>query len=63
MAGEFDPYHRWLGIRPEERPISYYRLLGLVVGEDDADVIQDAVDQRMAHIRNYQTGPHSADSQ
>lgn len=63
MGKVFDPYHRWLGIRPEDRPLSHYRLLGLVASEDDQDVIQDAADSRMAHVRTYQTGPHAADSQ
>ena len=26
---EFDPYHRWLGIPPEEQPADHYRLLGI----------------------------------
>jgi hypothetical protein len=29
MAGPFDPYHRWLGIPPQEQPPNHYRLLAL----------------------------------
>ncbi len=29
MAGELDPYHRWLGISAKHQPANYYRLLGL----------------------------------
>ena len=45
MSKIFDPYHKWLGIRPEEQPANYYRLLA---------------DQRMAHIRSFQTGNDAA---
>ena len=62
-AESFDPYHKWLGIPPAERPITYYRLLGLATFEDDGDVISDAADRQMAHVRNYQTGKHSELSQ
>lgn len=63
MPDRFDAYHVWLGIPPEEQPPNYYRLLGLKQFEDNADAIEAAVDQRMAHLRNYQTGKHSELSQ
>lgn len=63
MAKEFDPYHRWLGIPPKEQPANHYRLLGLSLFESDPEVIRDAAAQRMAHVRSYQLGPHSALSQ
>ena len=59
MAAAMDPYHRWLGIPPEEQPAHHYRLLGIRLFEDDADVIENAADQRMAHLRNFQSGKHS----
>lgn len=59
MANGFDPYHRWLGIPPEEQPPHHYRLLAIRAFEGDPDVIQNAVDQRMAHLRNYQSGQHA----
>ncbi|HVX60543.1 MAG TPA: PA14 domain-containing protein [Pirellulales bacterium] len=59
----FDPYRKWLGIPPAEQPPNHYRLLALGPFEDDPEVIESAVDQRMAHIRTFQTGPHSALSQ
>ena len=37
---KFDPYHRWLGIPPEEQPAHFYRLLGIKALEDNADVIE-----------------------
>jgi hypothetical protein len=63
MAEQFDPYHRWLGIRPEEQPANHYRLLGLANFEDDPEVIRDAAAQRMAHVRTYQLGKNQALSQ
>ena len=63
MPEKFDPYHKWLGIRPEEQPINHYRLLGLTLFEDDPDTIAHAADQRMGHVRSFQTGSHAALSQ
>ena len=63
MSDEFDPYYKWLGIRPEERPISHYRLLGLAAFEEDTDLISNASDQRMSFLKTFQTGPHSRLSQ
>jgi hypothetical protein len=63
MPRSFDPYHRWLGIRPEEQPPNHYRLLGLALFEDDSEAISDAAQRQMAHVRTYQLGPNSAVSQ
>ena len=59
MTKPFDPYHTWLGIRPEEQPPNHYRLLALQLFEDNADTIEHAADQRMAHLRTLQAGRHS----
>jgi hypothetical protein len=58
MSTEFDPYHRWLGIRPEEQPADHYRLLGLTRFEDDLEVIRDAAERQMGHVRHYALGPY-----
>ncbi|HUY89786.1 MAG TPA: SUMF1/EgtB/PvdO family nonheme iron enzyme [Pirellulales bacterium] len=63
MSEAFDPYRKWLGIPPAEQPPHHYRLLGVGLFEDDPDVIESAADQRMAHLRTFQAGPHSALSQ
>ncbi|HPP54247.1 MAG TPA: hypothetical protein PK777_14945 [Thermoguttaceae bacterium] len=60
---KFDPYYTWLGIPPEEQPPDYYRLLGVRPFEDNPTVIENLADQRMAHIRTFQTGPRSKESQ
>ena len=63
MASGFDPYYKWLGIPSEEQPPNHYRLLGLRLFEGDPEVIEAAWDQRMAHLRTYQTGHYAALSQ
>lgn len=63
MADTFDPYHRWLSIPPDEQPPNHYRLLGLKVLEDDADVIDSAADRQMTHVRTFQSGKFAEHSQ
>jgi hypothetical protein len=63
MSNVFDPYYTWLGIPPEEQPADHYRLLGLRQFEANPDVISNASDQRMGHIRTFQAGKRAADSQ
>jgi len=63
MSGQFDAYHKWLGIPPEEQPPHYYRLLAIRIFEDDVDVIEAAADQRMAHLRTLQAGKNAELSQ
>lgn len=62
-SSTFDPYLKWLGIRDPRRPPDHYALLGLRPGEDDADVIANAADRQMAHVKTYQTGPWADVSQ
>ena len=61
--GDFDPYHKWLAIPPAEQPPNHYRLLGLRQFESDPDVIANAADRQMAHLRQFQTGQRAALSQ
>lgn len=56
MERPFDPYHTWLGIPPERQPADHYRLLGLELFESNREVIANALDQRMSHVREAQTG-------
>ncbi len=63
VSDAFDPYRKWLGIPPGEQPPHHYRLLGISPFEDDPDVIESGADQRMGHLRTFQTGVHSALSQ
>ena len=63
MPEAFDAYYKWLGIDPEDQPPNHYRLLGIKLFQSDAEVIANAADKQMAHIRSFQTGQHSALSQ
>ena len=63
MAESFDPYHIWLGIPPAEQPADHYRLLGISRFESHEDVISNAADQRVRHIRSMQTGKRQAETQ
>ena len=60
MAAEFDPYRKWLGVPAGVRPPDHYRLLGIALFEPDADVIANAADRQIAHVRTFQTDPHAA---
>ena len=63
MSEKFDPYHEWLGIPASEQPPHHYRLLAIPVFEESPTVIEHAADRQMAHLRTFQTGKHSAESQ
>jgi len=63
MDPTFDPYHKWLAIPKEKQPPDHYHLLGIPLFESDPDVICNAADQRLAHVRTFQTGEHQKLSQ
>jgi len=63
MPGEFDPYYRWLAIPPEQQPPNHYRLLGTQPFEQDVEVIRDAAERQMAHVRSYALGQYADLSQ
>src|SRR5262245_15474043 len=48
---DYDVYHLWLGISPEEQPPDYYRLLGVPLFEQNADVIRNAADRQLSHVK------------
>jgi formylglycine-generating enzyme required for sulfatase activity len=58
MTADFDAYHRWLGIPPKYQPADHYRLLGIDTFESDPDVIPDAAERRIGHVRRYALGQH-----
>ncbi len=68
MAEKFDAslserYYEWLSIAPEDQPPTLYRLLGVRTFEDKPNVIENAADRQMSHLRTFQSGKHSAESQ
>lgn len=48
---DYDAYHLWLGIPPEEQPPSHYRLLGVRLFEQNVEVIRNAADRQRAHVK------------
>jgi Concanavalin A-like lectin/glucanases superfamily len=58
MPDDFDPYHVWLGIPPDEQPANRYRLLGIRAFESNPDVIDNAADRQTVHLRTFQGGKH-----
>ncbi len=63
MSESFDPYYHWLGISPKNQPPDHYRLLGVERFESHPDVIAAAADQRITHVRTFQSGPRGKHSQ
>ena len=63
MSSDFDPYRVWLSIPPEEQPANYYRLLGVEMFESDDDVISNAADRQMIHVRTFLSGQYSEQAQ
>lgn len=63
MSEPFDAYRIWLGIPAEQQPPNHYQLLGIGEFESNPDVIENAADRQMSHVRTFQSGEHSDDSQ
>jgi hypothetical protein len=55
----FDPYHKWLGIPKDQRPPTFYQLLGISPDETDLEVIEEAAIRQTTYLRGYQIGPHA----
>lgn len=60
MPPPFDPYQYWFGISPDERPITYYRLLGTVPFEPASQKIAAARDRRLESIEPFRKGQLAA---
>ena len=63
MAGSFDPYFEWLGIHPDERPLQYYRLLGLLMYEEKAEAIEAGYARQSERVRKLATKDRAAKAQ
>ncbi|MDG2222582.1 MAG: hypothetical protein P8L85_14480 [Rubripirellula sp.] len=58
-----DTQHLWLGIARHQRPASNDCLLGLDVGERDAEVIRSAADRQISFVRKFAAGEKADDAQ
>lgn len=63
MADTFDPYHRWLGIGPEDQPPHHYRLLGLALFEADRDIIDSVAMRHIGFLQEITGGDHVPQAQ
>ncbi|TVS16279.1 MAG: hypothetical protein EA424_14505 [Planctomycetaceae bacterium] len=63
MSEVFDPYHRWLGIPPEDQPPDHYRLLGIARFETDREVIDSVAMRHMLFLQEIADGPHVPQAQ
>jgi len=63
MNKPFDPYHVWLGIPPKDQPPNHYRLLGIELLEENADVIDAASMRQTSYLRGMSSGEHRRESQ
>lgn len=60
MPSLFDTYHILLGIAPEHQPADYYQLLGIERLEFNVDVIHNAAERQLDHLRRHAIGDHVA---
>ncbi len=63
MTEDFDPYHRWLGIPPEDQPPDHYRLLGIARFETEREVIDSVAVRHMLFLQEITDGPHVSQAQ
>jgi len=59
MPEPFDPYATWLGIAPEDRPLTAYRLLGIEPAESDVRVITKAAETRLREVKRRADRAHA----
>ncbi|MDF1742415.1 MAG: DUF1080 domain-containing protein [Gimesia sp.] len=64
MAGKksskgFDPYHRWFGIAKENRPPTYYELLGIAPEEMSPQIIEAAAERQADFVQQFEAGEHA----
>ncbi|MBQ2622479.1 MAG: serine/threonine protein kinase [Thermoguttaceae bacterium] len=60
---EFDPYSEWLDIPLNQRPINYYKFLGLIPPVSDPAEIDAACKRRRQQLQKEILGEHGAEAQ
>lgn len=59
MAGTFDPYAEWLGIKHSVRPLTNYQLLGLTTFESQVETIEQHAQQQLDKLSGFRKGEHA----
>jgi hypothetical protein len=54
----FDPYRKWLGIPANNRSPNFYDLLAITAGENDIEVIRNAIEQRRSFVQSKRGEGH-----
>ncbi len=57
---DFDGYRKWLGVTSKKRPPTHYELLGIMLDEDDSDVIRAATTQRRSFVESKRGEGHDS---
>ena len=52
MSDHFDGYRKWLGISSKHRPPTHYQLLGILLDEEDEEVVRAAIEQRRQYVES-----------
>jgi uncharacterized protein YegL len=63
QSSKFNPYYTWLQIVSNDQPPNHYELLGLRSFESDRELIAQAADQRVSHLRQQIVIEHKQDYQ
>ena len=59
----FDPYLEWLNIPLNQRPVNYYKFLGLIPPVSDSAEIDEACKRRRQLLQKEMLGNHGAEAQ
>ena len=49
----FDSYHKWLGIPQDQRPPTFYQLLGISSEEKSEEVIRASARRQEDYVRKF----------
>ena len=55
-SGNFDPYHKWLGLPPGKWMPNHFELLGLSIDEEDPSVIELAIKRQRDFMKGMRGG-------
>lgn len=59
----FDPYHKWLGIPPDQQPPNHYQLLRIDLFETDTAIIEHTYNKELEFLEARKEGKHASDAE